>query len=734
MTDRPVHVTTRRDGQARELLTERVAALRRAWEAGGDPPQLAEFVPAEPPELRRLILVELVKVDLEQRERPGNLRKRIEDYVAELPELACGGVPSDLIYEEYRIRRSAGERVEPAEYLRRFAGQAEELARLFKEPTSAASTTMAASLHRVPDIGVGEAIDDFDLLSSVGEGAFARVFLARQRSMQRLVALKVSDDQGEEPQTLAQLDHPHIVRVYDQRRLAERKLRLLYMQFVPGGTLEAVRRMRIRRRYETLSGRDLVAVVDEALDQQGHAPPVDSPTRTWLSTAPWWQTIAWLGVGLAKALGYAHARDVLHRDVKPANVLLDADAQPKLADFNISFCSKVEGASPSAFFGGSLPYMSPEQIEVCSPRHDRTAEGLDHRSDIYSLGVILWELLAGSMPYGEIPLRQSWPETLAEMLRIRSGPLDVKATVRGLDPAAAPLVKVLQACLSPRPEDRPASGDEVARGLALCLMPDVQELVTIERGTWRHSALAHPFLWTITAGLVPNILAGFFNYQYNENAIVSQLDAPSQAVFARLSTIINGVAFPLGGVLGILLVWRLARGLRRRETLPPPELARARQFTLMIGFYAAVVGVVEWFAAGPIFPYGFHLMGGHVPAGGWVHFFASMTVCGLIAAAYPYLLITRLGTRVYYPALLRGGEAAPGDERALERSANWSHVFLGIAAVIPMLGVMLAAFSGAAERIVLGTMNLMALVGFLLAFWLYRGIQRDLGLLRDAVR
>jgi eukaryotic-like serine/threonine-protein kinase len=736
MTDRPQHTTTTRADETRQRLAERIDALRAAWDAAAAPPLLPDLIAADAfagkPELRRMILAELIKVDLEFRWQGTEHRKRIEDYVAEFPEIDSGGIPSDLIYEEYRIRKIAGEHVAPEEYLGRFPEQAEELVRLFGAATSAASTTMAGG-RRVPDVHVGDAIDDFDLLASLGEGAFANVFLARQRSMQRLVALKVSADQGEEPQTLAQLDHPHIVRVYDQRQLPERQARLLYMQLVPGGTLESVRGMRLRRRYETLSGRDLLALVDDALDQRGHAPPVDSPSRAWLASAPWWQTVAWLGVGIAKALGYAHTRDVLHRDVKPANVLLDADAQPKLADFNVSFCSKVEGASPTAFFGGSLPYMSPEQIEACSPAHDRTAEQLDARSDIYSLGVILWELLTGRMPYGDVPLRTTWSQTLSEMLRIRREPLDTKATVRGLDMAAAPLVKVLQACLAPRADDRPPSGEEVARRLQLCLMPEVQTLVTIEPGTWRHSALAHPFMWTVTAGLVPNILAGFFNYQYNEDAIVSHLDAPSQAVFARLSTIINGVAFPLGGVLGILLVWRLARSLRRRGAMGASERARARHFALVLGFFAAVVGAVEWFAAGPVFPLGFHLLGGHVPPAGWVHFFASMTLCGLIAAAYPFLLITRLGTRVYYPALLGGGETDPADERVLARTAAWAHVFLGIAAAIPMLGVMLAAFSGSAERFVLGTMNLLALVSFLFAFWVYRGIQRDLGLLREAV-
>ena len=80
--------------------------------------------------------------------------------------------------------------------------------------------------------------------------------------MQRLVALKVSRDRGNEPQTLAQLDHPHIVRVFDQRQLAERKLRLLYMQYVAGGTLQGVVEQCARLPPAVRSGRSLFEAID----------------------------------------------------------------------------------------------------------------------------------------------------------------------------------------------------------------------------------------------------------------------------------------------------------------------------------------------------------------------------------------------------------------------------------------------------------------------------------------
>ena len=110
---------------------------------------------------------------------------------------------------------------------------------------------------------------------------------------------------------------------------------------------------------------------------------------------------------------------MLHRDIKPANVLVAADGTPKLADFNISFSSKVVGATAAAYFGGSLAYMSPEQIEACNPVSGRTADDLDSRSDIYSLGVMLWELLTGNRPFEDTQPGADWTGTLNTMLATR---------------------------------------------------------------------------------------------------------------------------------------------------------------------------------------------------------------------------------------------------------------------------------------------------------------------------
>ncbi len=216
-------------------LAQRLERFIATWDAGNEP-TLAEFLPLDPPTLRRLVLVELVKVDLEQRTTRGR-KKPLESYTTDFPELLENGEPPcDLIYEEYHIRRTAGENISAREYYEKFPKSADALRRLMGTEDFSATTQMC-SARRIDGFAAGQKLDDFDLLVELGKGAFGSVFLARQISMQRMVALKLSADKGNEPQTLATLEHPNIIRVYDQRTLPGQKVRLLYMQYAPGGTL-----------------------------------------------------------------------------------------------------------------------------------------------------------------------------------------------------------------------------------------------------------------------------------------------------------------------------------------------------------------------------------------------------------------------------------------------------------------------------------------------------------------
>lgn len=711
-----------------DILSQRLEALIAGWDEGPDPPPLADFVPADPPTLRRLVLSELIKVDLEYRWSRGQPR-RIEEYLAEFPDLAGpSGVPCDLIFEEFQVRRRCGESPDGAEYAKRFPGQAVELGRLIGVAPDQAQPSKRGAHTSVE---AGQQIDDFDLLAQVGEGAFARVFLARQCSLHRLVALKVSADYGAETETLAQLDHPHIVRVYDQRVLPDRGLRLLYMLYLPGGTLldvlDRVRAAPVSQR----TGKLLVESVDESLARRGEAAPTDSSNRERLTSMSWPVAVCWLGARLADALDHAHRLGVQHNDIKPANVLLGADAAPRLADFNVSSCTKVDGAGPGAFFGGSLPYMSPEQIEAFDPGHPRSPETLDGRADIYSLAVTLWELLTGSRPFADEGVEGDWQQTLAAMLSRRNEGPEAEA-FRTL-PADMPpgLVDVLATCLNPNPDRRYATAGELARQLDLCRKPRTRELLYPRPG-WRTWVRRHPLISIYVVGLIPNIVAAWGNIVYNERTLVRNYPAAKE-MFQWLQVIVNGTFFPVCVGLFTLYAWEVIRALRlmRRGQIDLSAIESARTRCLQLGPTSLKIALWAWILAGIVFPVTMHFTIHELPLSFHLHFLASQTLCGLIAVSYPQFGITFLAVRTLYSGLLPLPFLRKDDEIQLRKMDRAQGRYLVLAASVPMLAVGLLATRVEDIREVLYVLSVLGVVGFALAYWLVTAIRADRAALEE---
>jgi serine/threonine protein kinase len=603
---------------------------------------------------------------------------------------------------------------------------------------------------RLTHIEVGQRLDDFDLLVELGSGVFARVFLARQRSLQRLVAVKISANRGNEPQTLAQLDHDYIVRVFDQRILRDRDWRLLYMQYLPGGTLlDLVQAIR-RAGSPPDSGQALLDAVDNALESRGEIRPTESPTRTELATLSWPETVAWLGKRLAEALNYATSRGVLHRDVKLANVLLAPDGTPKLADFNISFARNVSGASPFTYFGGSLSYMSPEQLMACRPGYMQDAANLDTRSDIYSLAVVLWELLTGLKPFDD---------SAAQAARARSGgsvsdttalELMLITRAQGISPAAlaalptncpAALRRVLMKALSADRDQRWASGAELAEQLQLCLDPQARDLVDPPARSWR--LRLRPFFLPIAflAISIPNLLASAYNIQHNQLLIVSKLSEQAQGRFVLAVTLVNLVFYPLG--TAAIVYWcryviLVPRRVRRGPAPPAETLARARHDCLVAPDRGVIVVFGLWLLSGLTFPLIMQFVAGGIPGRSAIHFVGSLAVCGAIATAYPFFLMTFYIVRSVYPELVAHGQTNPREAEQLRALSRRLSRYLAIAASVPLLGVVAVSFLTApeiAEVIVpIRVLCIGGIAGFVLVYWLSREIESDIQALERVIR
>ncbi|REJ66586.1 MAG: serine/threonine protein kinase [Planctomycetota bacterium] len=711
------------------------------WENGGEP-ALAEHLPTGNAVLRKLALAELVKIDLEYRYRGDHPKRRLDAYLAEFAELGDGGgPPADLIFEEFHLRREAGEEASAEEYLERYPQRAAELEQLLAMDTGQA--TVSRARQAAVDVQPGETLGDFEVILLLGKGAFGSVFLARQTSLQRLVALKVSADHGAEPQTLAQLDHPNIVRVYDQLELADRKLRMMYLQFVPGGTLEVLVKLARQTEPSQRNGRLVCEVVAEQLARNGGLIELDAATRERLQAASWPELVCRWGAELAEALEYAHRQGVLHRDIKPANVLIAADGTPKLADFNVSFSAGVAGDSADAFFGGSLAYMSPEHLDAFDPGHRTQPEELDGRADVYSLAVLLWELLDGERPFANEVVVDDWSKTI-ERLRLARQQGVAAESIGSAEAIVRRVARVLARCLSPRREDRFASAGELAEALALC--PQERAAGILERpfrGTRRWYA-RHAILAVVLAVLVPNLAAGIFNLIYNWQEIIRPLPE-ARDLFFGVQTAINLIAFPLGIGMIVWWMWPLARCLRARtdmlsngDNADRQELSEQRRDTFHLGRFAAATIVGLWAVAGLAYPVALHYGGVDMDATRYLHFLASLVYCGLVAAVYPLLLVTALSLRVFFPGLLDGltiSEQERSDFDALARRAGVAVVLAGALPALGILALVLTSLFTQSQSVMAQlVLSIAGVVGFGLAFALYRVIQQDLSALSGALR
>jgi serine/threonine protein kinase/tetratricopeptide (TPR) repeat protein len=207
------------------------------------------------------------------------------------------------------------------------------------------------------------------------------------------------------------------------------------------------------------------------------------------------EAVLWIGSCLADGLAHAHERGIVHRDLKPANILMTDDGQPMLLDFNLARDTKLASPAATIHAGGTLPFMAPEQIVAFQAE---TAL-LDYRSDLYSLGVILYWMLTGRHPFPTHP--GTMKEILERMIQDRSGP---PPAVRCWNKAVSPSVEsIIRHCLHPDPNQRYQSArqlkEDLDRQLQDLPLRHAPEPSLCERARkWRRR---HPRLASLTTAL-----------------------------------------------------------------------------------------------------------------------------------------------------------------------------------------------------------------------------------------
>ena len=454
-------------------------------------PDPASYLP-EDPDSRPAALLALLRADMTLRREAGE-RARVECYLGRFPELSPDVLVA-LVYEEYCMREEVGEAPDPHEYETRFPAIAAEVRELIDihEFVDSSEELLGGDVSRnkkAPFPSAGETIGGFRLVEELGRGGMARVFLALERHLaDRPVALKVSRAGSREPQTLALLQHTHIVPIFSYQVDAVTGLHLLCMPFFGRVTLADI--LAAPRTKSARTGTDLLAALDELGTPERARPRAEG--REALYGRTFAQAIAWWGARLAEALQYAHDCGVLHHDIKPSNVLVTADATPMLLDFNLARPRGPDGHR-WAEIGGTLAYMAPEHIDAVAELRNDAAKHhsrVDCRSDIYSLGVVLHEAL-GSRPFWRPELDGAAPGELCALIAARSAAAPrLKMSEAGRKVPAA-LAAVIRRCLEPDPANRYSLAAELAADLQavaddapLCFAREPEPSRTLRRA-WR---------------------------------------------------------------------------------------------------------------------------------------------------------------------------------------------------------------------------------------------------------
>ncbi len=288
-------------------------------------------------------------------------------------------------------------------------------------------------------LGRGARLGRYRIRSILGQGGFGAVYLAHDDELDREVAIKVpAKNRFESPEAvdafidearkLAKLKHHGIVAVYDVGR-GDDDRPFIVMQYVEGSTLAEF--MHAERLGNHRSARLLCDI--------------------------------------AEAVAYAHKRGLVHRDLKPSNLLLDSEGGPLVADFGLAV-DETEQRRRSGELAGTLPYMAPEQIRGDVHR-------MDGRTDIWALGVILYQMLTGRLPFGGTSVKQ-----LSDEIQHRH-----PKPPRQIDEKIAPeLERIISKCCAKKVGDRYSTAADMAADLRSYLEPQTTPQPTAQAGSSSH--------------------------------------------------------------------------------------------------------------------------------------------------------------------------------------------------------------------------------------------------------
>ncbi len=388
----------------------------------------------------------------------------------------------DLIYEEYCLRQEQGETCVASTFCNRFPAYKQSLARMLDVHQFMAS---AAPQSAVVWPQPGSDFLGFRIVEQIGAGAVAKVFLARETEVgSRQVVIKVSQFGRGEARLLGKLTHPGIVPIHSVRDDPATGMTCICMPFLGTATLvdilDAAFPLGAAPESASIVGRLALGYLPAGID-----PAAWGPVDPFFQSAAYEEGIVHLGRQIVAALAKAHQSGITHRDIKPSNVLLSRDGRPMLLDFNLS----TEEQLPAERIGGTLAYMAPERLETLNASSAEVERASDPRSDLYSVGAMLFELLTGKLPSRPPERAGQRQPGLEEWVECRRNP---PPSARAINPRVErALDAILQRLLAPRPIDRHETADQLLTELDALLRPQARLVRKIRRR--RH--------WLVAAGL-----------------------------------------------------------------------------------------------------------------------------------------------------------------------------------------------------------------------------------------
>jgi len=450
--------------EQRNALESLLMDFDRSW----TPASLSEYAGQLESEsdsrLRELAATELVKIDLQRGWSSGQGRL-LEEYLQQLPALGTAdSISPELILAEHTARQDAESTVELVEYAARFPRQYERVVQLVNrvsgrqgaEPSKIRPGQTSVDTSRVSDLRDTKSNERLEsvvlpaefgryrILRELGSGAMGKVYLAHDVQLDRKVALKTPTfEHGKdeelitrfyrEARSAAKIQHRNICPIYDVGEIDGRHF--ISMAFI--------------------KGRPMSELIDPS------KPPAE-------------RTAAVIVHRLSRAMAEAHRHNVVHRDLKPANIMIDHKREPVIMDFGLARQTDTDSrVTQSGMIIGTPAYMSPEQLSG-------NPDDIGKHSDIYSLGVILYELLTG-----ELPFNGSFAQVVAHILsaeprppsEIRAGvsselqaiclkmmAKDPNARYRSMDEVDQALKEFLSGSLRQEPSQAKSPADDSASG------------------------------------------------------------------------------------------------------------------------------------------------------------------------------------------------------------------------------------------------------------------------------